>query len=175
MVPKIDFTTTSAYKYLVDHYISINEKTLKDLFASDPARFDKYSITFNDILVDYSKNRIDEQTMALLIQLAKECKLEEAIKAMFDGEKINVTEGRQVLHTALRNHSGDPVLVEGQDVMPKVRAVLAHMKEFVGQVVSGEWKGSTGKEITDVVNIGIGGSDLGPVMVTEALKPYKTR
>lgn len=175
MFPKIDFTTTSAYKYLVDHYISINEKTLKDLFASDPARFDKYSITFNDILVDYSKNRIDEQTMALLIQLAKECKLEEAIKAMFDGEKINVTEGRQVLHTALRNHSGDPVLVEGQDVMPKVRAVLAHMKEFVGQVVSGEWKGSTGKEITDVVNIGIGGSDLGPVMVTEALKPYKTR
>ena len=175
MFPKIDFTTTSAYKYLVDHYISINEKTLKDLFASDAARFDKYSITFNDILVDYSKNRIDEQTMALLIQLAKECKLEEAIKAMFDGEKINVTESRQVLHTALRNHSGDPVLVEGQDVMPKVRAVLAHMKEFVGQVVSGEWKGSTGKEITDVVNIGIGGSDLGPVMVTEALKPYETR
>lgn len=175
MFPKIDFTTTNAYKYLVDHYISINEKTLKDLFKQDTARFDKYSITFNDILVDYSKNRINEQTMALLIQLAKECKLDEAIKAMFDGEKINATEGRQVLHTALRNQSNEPVLVDGQDVMPRVREVLAHMKEFVGQVVSGQWKGSTGKEITDVVNIGIGGSDLGPVMVTEALKPYKTR
>src|SRR5690606_19860472 len=102
-----------------------------------------------------------------LIQLAKECKLDAAIKAMFAGEKINVTEGRQVLHTALRNQSDQPVLVDGEDVMPKVRAVLAHMKDFVNQIVSGEWKGFTGKEITDVVNIGIGGSDLGPVMVTE--------
>ncbi|WP_159634631.1 glucose-6-phosphate isomerase [Sphingobacterium composti Ten et al. 2007 non Yoo et al. 2007] len=175
MLPSIDFTQTSSYKYLVDHYITINEKSLKELFIEDPARFEKFSILFNDILLDFSKNRINEQTLALLIQLAKECKLDAAIKAMFDGEKINVTEGRQVLHTALRNQSDQPVLVEGEDVMPKVRAVLAHMKEFVNQIVSGEWKGFTGKEITDVVNIGIGGSDLGPVMVTEALKPYKTR
>ena len=175
MLPNIDFTKTSSYKYLVDHYITLNEKTLKELFTEDPARFEKFSITFNDILLDYSKNRINEQTIALLIQLAKECKLDEAIKAMFAGEKINVTEGRQVLHTALRNQSDRPVIVDGEDVMPKVRAVLAHMKEFVNQIVSGEWKGFTGKEISDVVNIGIGGSDLGPVMVTEALKPYKTR
>lgn len=175
MFPKINFTSTSAYKYLVDHYITINEKTLKDLFAEDPARFDKFSITYNDILVDYSKNRINDQTIALLIQLAKECQLDEAIKAMFAGEKINVTEGRQVLHTALRNQSNQAIVVDGEDVMPKVRAVLAHMKTFVNQVVSGQWKGFTGNAITDVVNIGIGGSDLGPVMVTEALKPYKTR
>lgn len=175
MFPKINFTTTNAYKYLVDHYITINEKTLKDLFAEDSARFNKFSITFNDILVDYSKNRINDQTLALLIQLAKECQLDEAIQAMFAGEKINVTEGRQVLHTALRNQSNQPIMVDGEDVMPKVRAVLAHMKTFVNQVVSGEWKGFTGNAITDVVNIGIGGSDLGPVMVTEALKPYKTR
>ena len=175
MFPSIDFTQTSSYKYLVDHYITLNEKSLKDLFAEDPARFEKFSILFNDILLDFSKNRINEQTLALLIQLAKECKLDAAIKAMFDGEKINVTEGRQVLHTALRNQSDHSVLVDGEDVMPKVRAVLAHMKEFVNQIVSGQWKGFTGKEITDVVNIGIGGSDLGPVMVTEALKPYRTR
>ena len=175
MFPNIDFTKTTSYKYLVDHYITLSQTSLKELFASDPQRFEKFSISFNDILLDYSKNRIDEQTLALLIQLAKECKLNEAIKAMFDGEKINVTEGRQVLHTALRNQSDQPVLVDGQDVMPNVRAVLAHMKEFVHEVVSGEWKGFTGKEITDIVNIGIGGSDLGPVMVTEALKPYKTR
>jgi len=175
MFPSIDFTLTSSYKYLVDHYITLNEKSLKDLFAEDPTRFEKFSILFNDILLDYSKNRINEQTLALLIQLAKECKLDAAIKAMFAGEKINVTEGRQVLHTALRNQSDQPVFVDSEDVMPKVRAVLAHMKEFVNQIVSGEWKGFTGKEITDVVNIGIGGSDLGPIMVTEALKPYKTR
>lgn len=175
MFPSIDFTQTSSYKYLVDHYITLNEKSLKDLFAEDPARFEKFSILFNDILLDFSKNRINEQTLALLIQLAKECKLDAAIKAMFDGEKINVTEGRQVLHTALRNQSDQPVFVDGEDVMPRVRAVLAHMKEFVNQILSGGWKGFTGKEITDVVNIGIGGSDLGPVMVTEALKPYKTR
>ena len=175
MLPKIDFTKTSAYNYLVDHFISLSEVSLKELFQQDPERFDKFSITFNDILVDYSKNRVNEKTMALLLQLAKECKLDEAIAAMFSGEKINVTEGRQVLHTALRNQSSQPVLVDGEDVMPKVRAVKAHMKEFCEQIISGQWKGFTGKEITDVVNIGIGGSDLGPVMVTEALKPYKTR
>lgn len=174
MFPKIDFTTTRAYKYLVDHFLTLNEKSLKDLFAEDPTRFDKFSITFNDILLDYSKNRINDQTFALLIQLAKECKLDEAIEAMFSGEKINVTEGRQVLHTALRNQSNEPVIVDGEDIMPKVRAVLAHMKEFVQEVISGQWKGFSGKAITDVVNIGIGGSDLGPVMVTESLKPYKS-
>lgn len=175
MLPKIDFTQTQAYKYLADHFVSINEHTLKELFESDSARFEKFSLRLEDILLDYSKNRIDEQTMALLSQLARECKLDEAIKAMFAGEKINATEGREVLHTALRNQSGAPVLVEGEDVMPKVRAVLAHMKDFTNRVLSGEWRGYTGREITDVVNIGIGGSDLGPVMVTESLKTYKTR
>src|SRR5690606_9568122 len=175
MLPKIDFTTTQAYKYLTDHYITLNEKTLKDLFVADPSRFEKFSVQLHDILLDYSKNRIDDQTMALLIQLAKECQLNEAIQAMFNGEKINETEGRQVLHTALRNRSGNPIVVEGEDVMPKVNAVLQHMKDFTHRILSGEWKGYTGKEITDVVNIGIGGSDLGPVMVTEALKAYKTR
>lgn len=174
MLPKIDFTTTNAYKYLVDHYIDLNKHSLKDLFAQDAERFEKFSVQFGDILVDYSKNRINDETKALLIQLARECKLDEAIKAMFSGEAINETEGRPVLHTALRNRSNRPVLVDGQDVMPQVNEVLAQMKAFCEQIHSGSWKGFTGKAITDVVNIGIGGSDLGPVMVTEALKPYKT-
>lgn len=175
MFPNVDFTTTKAYKYLADHYISINEKSLKQLFAEDPQRFDKFSLQLEDILLDFSKNRIDDETLALLLQLAKECQLGEAINAMFAGEKINQTEGRQVLHTALRNQSTNPVLVDGEDVMPSVKAVQARMKDFTNSILSGEWKGYTGKEITDVVNIGIGGSDLGPVMVTEALKAYKTR
>jgi len=175
MFPNIDFTTTQAYKYLADHYISINEKSLKQLFAEDQERFEKFSLQLEDILVDFSKNRINDETLALLIQLAKECQLGEAIKAMFSGEKINQTEGREVLHTALRNQSGSPVIVDGEDVMPKVRAVQTQMKDFTNRILSGEWKGFTGNEITDVVNIGIGGSDLGPVMATEALKPYKTR
>ena len=175
MLPKIDFTTTQAFKYLADHFITINESSIKDLFAKDPERFDKFSIYLGDILLDYSKNRINEETMALLIQLARECKLKDAIEAMFNGEKINETEKRAVLHTALRNRSGKPVLTEGKDVMPEIQGVLERMKDFSGRVISGEWKGFTGKEITDVVNIGIGGSDLGPVMVTEGLKAYKTR
>ena len=175
MLPKIDFTTTQAFKYLADHFITINESSIKDLFAKDPERFDKFSIYLGDILLDYSKNRINEETMALLIQLARECKLKDAIEAMFNGEKINETEKRAVLHTALRNRSGKPVLTEGKDVMPDIQAVLERMKDFSGRVISGEWKGFAGKEITDVVNIGIGGSDLGPVMVTEGLKAYKTR
>lgn len=175
MLPRIDFTTTQAFSYLADHYISINEKSLKELFQEDPQRFEKFSLYLKDILFDYSKNRIDEQTMALLVQLARECKLDDAIQAMFEGEKINETEGRQVLHTALRNQSDKAVLVDGEDVMPLVREVLQRMKSFSQRVISGEWKGYTGKMITDVVNIGIGGSDLGPVMVTEALKSYKTR
>lgn len=174
MFPSVDFTKTKAYSYLADHYITINEKSLKELFVEDPSRFEKFSVQFGDILLDYSKNRINDQTLALLMQLAKECKLDEAITEMFAGAKINVTEGRQVLHTALRNQSTDPIQVDGEDVMPKVKAVLSHMREFTEQILSGSWKGYTGKAITDVVNIGIGGSDLGPVMVTEALKAYKT-
>lgn len=182
MFPKINFTKTEAYKNLVQHFDSLSglsnnseKNDLRALFAADPARFEKFSIAFEDILLDYSKNRITEETKALLVQLAKECGLEEAIAAMFSGERINVTENRPVLHTALRNQSDQPVYVDGKDVMPDVKRVLAQMKAFTEKIISGQWKGYTGKEITDVVNIGIGGSDLGPVMVTEALKAYKTR
>jgi len=175
MLSNVNFTETEAYNYLSNHYINIAPKHLRDLFAYDAKRFEKFSILFEEILFDYSKNRIDEQTIALLIQLARECKLDDAIEAMFSGEPINKTENRAVLHTALRNVGGTPVLVDGKDVMPEVNAVLDHMKMFSEEVISGVWKGYSGKEITDVVNIGIGGSDLGPVMVTEALKSYKTR
>lgn len=173
MLPNTDFTTTQAYKYLVDHYIDIASKSLKELFETDSERFAKFSLKFEDILLDYSKNRIDDETMALLIQLARECSVNKAIKAMFSGEKINATEGRPVLHIALRNRSNTPILVDGKDVMPDVNRVLEQMKTFSEAIISGVWKGFTGKAMTDVVNIGIGGSDLGPVMVTEALRPYK--
>jgi glucose-6-phosphate isomerase len=174
MLPNIDFTTTQAYQYLSDYFNETNVE-IKDLFANDSNRFSKFSVYFEDLLFDYSKNRIDEKGIALLIQLARECRLNDAITAMFNGEAINVTENRPVLHTALRNQSNTPVLVDGKDVMPDVNTVLQHMKTFSQQVIDGSWKGYTGKEITDVVNIGIGGSDLGPVMVAEALKAYKTR
>lgn len=174
MLPNIDFTSTEAYRKLVARYEILKDKNIKDLFQEDPSRFEKYSVLLDDLLFDYSKNRLDEETFSLLIQLAQECRLEEAIDAMFSGKKINVTEGRPVLHTALRNQASHPIYVDGEDVMPKVRKVLAHMKDFVSRILSGEWKGYKGDTITDVVNIGIGGSDLGPVMVTEALKPYKT-
>ena len=173
MLPNIDFTSTQSYKYLTNHYIDILTKSLKELFEADNQRFNKFSLQFENILLDYSKNRIDEETVALLIQLARECGVNKAIEAMFSGEKINVTEDRPVLHVALRNRSNKPVYVDGKDVMPDVNRVLQHMKEFSEAIISGEWKGYTGKPITDVVNIGIGGSDLGPVMVTEALKAYK--
>jgi glucose-6-phosphate isomerase len=173
MLPKINFTETAAYKYLADHFIDINQKSIKDLFAEDADRFNKFSVFFEDILLDYSKNRISDETLALLMQLARECKLDEAIKSMYAGDKINETEDRSVLHIALRNLSNTPILVDGKDVMPDVNAVLAKMEKFSNGIISGEWKGYTGKAITDVVNIGIGGSDLGPVMVTEALKHYK--
>lgn len=137
-------------------------------------RFDDYSLTFNNqILIDFSKNNINQTTLSHLRQLAQECALDSAKEAMFTGEKINRTENRAVLHTALRNRTNTPVLVDGKDVMPEVNAVLAKMKDFCQRIISGEWKGYTGKAITDVVNIGIGGSDLGPYMVTEALRPYK--
>ncbi|HEY8783202.1 MAG TPA: glucose-6-phosphate isomerase [Mucilaginibacter sp.] len=173
MLPNTDFTTTKAYKYLTGHYIDIATKSLKELFEIDGQRFKKFSLQFEEILLDYSKNRIDEQTAALLIQLARECSVNKAIEAMFSGEKINATEGRPVLHIALRNRSNKPIYVDGKDVMPDVNRVLQQMKTFSEAIISGSWKGFTGKTITDVVNIGIGGSDLGPVMVTEALKAYK--
>nr|WP_199077992.1 glucose-6-phosphate isomerase [Pedobacter sp. ASV19] len=173
MLPTINFTETEAYKYLADHFIDINEKSLKDLFTEDSARFEKFSLLFEDILLDFSKNRINDTTLALLLQLAKECKLDEAIKAMFSGERINQTEDRPVLHIALRNQGSKSILVDGKNVMEDVNKVLAKMEKFSEAIISGSWKGYTGKAITDVVNIGIGGSDLGPVMVTEALKAYK--
>ena len=147
---------------------------MRDLFASDPNRFENFSLQFGDILFDYSKNRITKETVGLLVKLAEQAGVKSAIEAMFTGEKINVTEHRAVLHTALRNRSNKPVLVDGEDVMPQINAVLEKMKSFSQKVRSGNWKGFSGKVITDVVNIGIGGSDLGPLMVTEALTPYKS-
>ena len=166
-------TQTNAWKELEKHFSENRNMTIKDLFKADPNRFNNFSLKFNDdFLVDFSKNRITEDTLSLLIKLAEETDLKNAIEAMFTGEKINVTEDRAVLHTALRNQSDSPVLVDGQDVMPDVRKVLAKIKAFTEKVISGEWKGYTGKAITDVVNIGIGGSDLGPCMITMALTPY---
>jgi glucose-6-phosphate isomerase len=150
----------------------MKETHLRTLFANDADRFNKFTLSFEDILFDYSKNIITEETRTLLLQLAKECGVEDGIKAMFSAEKINATENRAVLHTALRNFSGNPVMLDGKDVMPEVNAVLQKMENFCQRIHSGEWKGYTGKPIRYIVNIGIGGSDLGPVMVTEALKPY---
>ena len=167
-------TNTQAWKALEAHQSQLAHTTITDLFKQEENRFNDYSLTFeNQILVDFSKNKINQETLKLLRQLAKESALDEAINAMFTGEKINRTENRAVLHTALRNRSNTPVYVDGKDVMPEVNAVLAKMSAFCDRVISGEWKGYTGKAITDVVNIGIGGSDLGPYMVTEALRPYK--
>ncbi len=170
----INPTQTAAWQALQKHFDEMKDVTIADLFAKDGDRFSKFSVTFDDqMLVDYSKNRITEETLAKLQDLAKECDLAGAIKSMFSGEKINRTENRAVLHVALRNRSNTPILVDGKDVMPEVNAVLEKMKTFSEAIISGEWKGYTGKAITDVVNIGIGGSDLGPYMVTEALPPYK--
>ena len=170
----INPTNTQAWKALEAHQSQLANTTIADLFKQEENRFNDYSLTFeNQILVDFSKNKINQETLKLLHQLAKESALDEAINAMFTGEKINRTENRAVLHTALRNRSNTPVYVDGKDVMPEVNAVLAKMSAFCDRVISGEWKGYTGKAITDVVNIGIGGSDLGPYMVTEALRPYK--
>ncbi|WP_318356113.1 glucose-6-phosphate isomerase [Enterobacter sp.] len=165
---------TSAWQALQKHYDEMKDVSIADLFAKDADRFSQFSATFNDsMLVDFSKNRITAETLSLLQDLAKETDLASAIKSMFAGEKINRTEDRAVLHVALRNRSNTPIIVDGKDVMPEVNAVLEKMKAFSEAIISGEWKGYTGKPITDVVNIGIGGSDLGPFMVTEALRPYK--
>ena len=173
MFPGISPTGTAAWQQLQDHYNNEMKQTkLRQLFAADADRFKKYSIQYGDILFDYSKNIITEKTLRLLQQLATECKLPEAINAMYSGEKINETEKRSVLHIALRNLSGHPIYSDGKDVMPEVLSVLAQMKTFCAKIHSGEWRGYTGKPIRYIVNIGIGGSDLGPVMVTEALKPY---
>jgi glucose-6-phosphate isomerase len=165
-------TQLSSWSRLKEHHAAIAPQQMRDLFASDARRFEKFSLQFNDILVDYSKNRITEETMALLLSLVQEAGLQKAIEGMFGGARINNTENRSVLHIALRNQSASHVTVEGEDVMLKIRPVLDKMKSFCHKIRSGEWKGYTGKQITDVVNIGIGGSDLGPYMVTEALKPY---
>ncbi|MBA0165284.1 glucose-6-phosphate isomerase [Pectobacterium versatile] len=170
----INPSQTAAWQALQTHFDTMKEVQISELFAQDRDRFAHFSATFDDqMLVDFSKNRITAETMEKLHALARETDLSAAIQSMFAGEKINRTEDRAVLHVALRNRSNTPILVDGKDVMPEVNAVLAKMKDFSERVIGGEWKGYTGKTITDVVNIGIGGSDLGPFMVTEALKPYK--
>lgn len=176
MLKDINPTQTDAWKALTAHFEDAQDLQLSELFANDSERFTKFSATFGaDILLDYSKNLITEETMAKLFALAEETEVKAAIADLFSGEKINQTEDRAVLHSALRNRSNTPIMVDGEDVMPKVNAVLDKMQAFTARIVDGEWKGYTGKAITDVVNIGIGGSDLGPYMVTEALMPYKTR
>lgn len=162
------------WQKLNQHQQNIASLHMRDLFAQDAKRFDKFSLKFADILFDYSKHRITDETLPMLFQLAREAKIENWRDKMFAGEKINITEDRAVLHTALRNRANTPVLVDGHNVMPDVNAVLAQMREFSDKVRNGSWTGYTGKGITDVVNIGIGGSDLGPVMVCDALKPYSS-
>ena len=168
-------TSSAAWTNLETHYNAMKPVAMRDLFAQDPDRFKKFSLELDGLFFDFSKNRITEETLTLLRALAAERDVLGWAKKMFDGVKINITEQRAVLHIALRNRSNRPIFVDGKDVMPEVNAVLKHMEEFSNKVRSGEWKGYTGKTITDFVNIGIGGSDLGPVMVCEALKPYAKR
>ncbi|HWE01687.1 MAG TPA: glucose-6-phosphate isomerase [Tepidisphaeraceae bacterium] len=168
-------TGSPAWKALEEHHGQVSRLQMRDLFAEDPKRFETFSARYQDILLDYSKNRITGDTFRLLLDLAKSADVHGHAGKMFSGEKINTSEGRAVLHVALRNRSNRPIFVDGADVMPEVNRVLAHMKEFSEAIRDGSWKGYTGQRITDVVNIGIGGSDLGPVMVTEALKPYSKR
>jgi len=165
-------TDSPAWKALVRHHESMRDVHVRALFADDPRRFERFSVKDGDLLVDYSKHRVTAETMTLLLALAEQAKVAEWRDRMFRGEKINRTEDRAVLHVALRNRSNEPIVVDGKDVMPEVNAVLAKMRGFTDRVRSGAWKGHTGKRITDIVNIGIGGSDLGPVMATEALRPY---
>ena len=171
MLENINPTTTNAWQDLTDHFHEIKKTHMRDLFAQDPSRFEKFHIKFSDFLFDYSKNIITEETMELLYQLAKECKIDDAIEKIFSGDKINVTENRAVLHSALRSNK-DEIIVDGENIIPKIKNEQKKIKEFSDQVRNGEWLGYSGKPITDIVNIGIGGSDLGPVMVCEALKAY---
>ena len=173
MFPTIDPTTTDAWQSLQKHFPLFDGVKVKDMFFNDEDRFAKMSVRLEDILFDYSKNIITENTLDLLIDLAKACKVEEAIVAMMAGDKINKTEDRAVLHTALRSYSKEPLLFDGEDIRPGIEKVREHMSSFCAKIHSGDWKGYSGKKIKYVVNIGIGGSDLGPVMVTEALRPYK--
>jgi glucose-6-phosphate isomerase len=173
MLPTINPTETNAWKNLEEHFQTMKDCQMRELFAKEETRFSKFSLRFQDILVDFSKNRITEETLQLLLKLAQETKVKEGIDSMFSGDAVNQTENRAVLHVALRNRSNTPVMVDGEDVMPAVNAVLAQMERFSEKIISGDWKGYTGKAITDIVNIGIGGSDLGPLMVTEALKYYQ--
>ncbi|RYY64420.1 MAG: glucose-6-phosphate isomerase [Chitinophagaceae bacterium] len=172
MFPKINPTATSSWQRLKAHAAALEGTHMRTLFAQDPERFRKFSFCLDDLMIDFSKNRITEETVSLLLQLAQECKLPDAITALFDGDFINETEGRSVLHVALRNFGGKPVYSTGKDVMPDVQRVQEQMRTFTGRVHSGAHSGYTGKRIRHIVNIGIGGSDLGPLMVTEALKPY---
>lgn len=172
MLPTVNPTETETWRKLTAHFLEMQAYSLREAFELDAQRFEKFHLTFEDILVDYSKNCIMEETRTLLCQLAEECGLREAIDAMFLGHAINQTENRAVLHVALRNRGNAPIMVNGENVMPEVNRVLEQMKQFSTRLIGGEWKGYTGKPITDIVNIGIGGSDLGPLMVTEALRPY---
>jgi glucose-6-phosphate isomerase len=174
MLSKINPVETFAWQKLTTHFLSMQASPMRELFAEDPRRFEKFHLRFEDILVDYSKNIINSDTLSLLIELAEECELHPAIEAMFKGTRINQTEDRPVLHVALRNRSNEPILVNEKDVMPDVNRVLNQVKSFSDNLIDGSWKGYTGKAIRDIVNIGIGGSDLGPYMVTEALRPYHT-
>ncbi len=171
----INPTQTAAWSKLDNHFVEIEPKSLRFLFEEDKDRFQKFHLKLGEILLDYSKNRMNEETLKLLVELANECELKDAIEKQFSGDFINQTENRAVLHTALRNRDNQPIYIDGKDIMPDVNAVLEQMKSFSEKVISGEWKGFSGKEITDIVNIGIGGSDLGPVMVIEALKKYQNR
>ena len=170
--PMPDPTKTSAWKALAEHRARVSELRMVDLFNEEPQRASRFSLTLGDLLFDFSKNRITDETLALLCDLAEECGVRDWIARMFGGEAINETEGRAVLHTALRNRGDRAARVDGRDVMPDVRRVLAQMASFSAEVRDGKWLGHTGRAVTDIVNIGIGGSDLGPVMVTEALRPY---
>lgn len=175
MLRKQDPMKTAGWKKLSDHFQTMKDVHMRDLFAEDGSRFQRFSIRFGDILVDYSKNRLNQETLWLLLGFAEEVGLKDAVEAMFTGERINETEDRAVLHVALRNRSDAPVFVDGRDVMPEVNAVLRKMEEFSRRVISGRWKGYSGKPVRDIVNIGIGGSDLGPKMVAECLRPYAVK
>jgi glucose-6-phosphate isomerase len=174
MLPSYNPVDTKAWRNLEMIFLTLQASHMRELFAEEPDRFKKFSLQFEDILIDYSKNVINEEAMKLLFELAEETELKQAIDSMFRGEKINRTENRSVLHVALRNRSNQKIQVDGADIMPDVNKVLDQVKKFSESVISGSWKGFTGKSITNIVNIGIGGSDLGPYMVTEALKPYWT-
>ncbi|MCD4818386.1 MAG: glucose-6-phosphate isomerase [Candidatus Cloacimonetes bacterium] len=173
MLKKINPVNTKNWKQLTEHFKEMKKTEMKTLFQCDDQRFTKFSLKFGDILFDFSKNIIKEETLQLLLELAKEVDLKDAIEKMFAGDRINETENRAVLHTALRNRSDTLIFFEKKNIMPEINAVLEQMKKFSEKIINGEWKGFTGKPVSDIVNIGIGGSDLGPVMVTEALKPYK--